>query len=196
MPPTVNFGKVADNDNFEPLPVAKYPCVLEVSNTQKDSSGGVMTGEGDKPAILHTLAGDEKWDIKATILDGKHAGRWIRDNLSFGEKAVKRVKTVFVRAGIIEGDEKHNCTPDELDGTYWWVEIDRHEPRTNKDGTPKLRKDGKPIVDARVGFAGYTPMTPQEAKRYRESYQAWLAHKNGVAADAGEQENDDDPPPF
>jgi hypothetical protein len=183
--PRVNFANVQDNTEFEILPLGKYPCVLAVSNEQKDSSGQVMKDAENNPAIRHTNAGDERWDIKATILDGKHTGRWITDNLSFGEKALKRVKIVFVRAGIIEGDEAHDCTPDELDGTYWWVEIDRQEARTNKDGTPKLRKDGKPILDPRVGFAGYEPMSPQEAKRYRESYAAWLAKKNGQSAENG-----------
>lgn len=196
--PRVNFANVADNTEFEVLPLAKYACVLAVSNEQKDSSGQVMKDAENNPAISHTSAGDEKWDIKATILDGKHTGRWIRDNLSFGEKALKRVKIVFMRAGIIEGDEQHDCEPGELDGTYWWVEVDRHEARTNKDGTPKLRKDGKPILDARVGFAGYEPMTPQEAKRYRESYAGWLAKKNGQAADngAGEGEEGSSDVPF
>lgn len=194
--PRVDFGKVADNEGFEPLPIAKYPCVLAVSNEQKDSAGQVMKDAENNPAISHTVAGDEKWEIKATILDGKHTGRWIRDNLSFGVNALKRVKIVFTRAGIVEGDETHDCEPAELDGTYWWVDIDRHEARMNKDGTPKLRKDKKPITDARVAFAGYEPMTPQEAKRYREGYQAWEAKKNGVAADAGEGEADGDQVPF
>jgi hypothetical protein len=188
MPPTVNFGQVKDNQEFEPLPIAKYPCVLAVTNIQTDSNGEVVKDIDDQPAIMHTKGNDEKWEIKATILDGKHTGRWIRDNLSFGEKAVKRVKILFQRAGLIEGDETYDCEPAELDGTYWWVDIDRHEPRKERDGKPKMRKDGKPITDARVGFAGYAPMTPQEAKRYRESYQAWEVKK--AAGNAGDAELD------
>jgi len=194
--PRIDFSKVADNDNFEPLPVGKYPCVLAVDNIQRDAEGNPLRDAEGRPAVRHTNAGDESWGIKATILDGKFVGRWITDSLSFGEKALKRVKIIFTRAGIIESDEQHDCQPDELDGSYWWVDVDRHEQRKNRDGTPKLRKDGKPITDARVAFAGYEPMSPQEAKRYRESFAAWQARKNGQAADAGADEADDDKVPF
>ena len=192
----INWSRVADSSNFEPLPIAKYPCVLAVTNKQVDAQGGAVKDADGNAATLHTNAGDEKWDIKATVLDGTHTGRWVLDNLSFGEKAVKRAKIVLKRAGIIDDETTdYDAQPEELDGTYWEIEVDRHEARMNKDGTPKLRKDGKPIVDPRVGYAGYTPLSPQDAKRYREKFAAWEARK--ADASAPEKEDDDgDPPPF
>ena len=183
--PTVNFGKVEDQKEFEPIPIGKYACVLAVDNVQRDTQGNPVTDIDNKPLLRHTKAGDESWFIKATILDGKHTGRWIQDNLSFGEKALKRVKAVFKRLGIIEGDESHDCSPDELDGSYMWVEVDRLEAATNRDGTPKVRKDGKPMLNPKVAFVGYTAMDAKEAKRYRESYQAWEYRKQAAAGDNG-----------
>ena len=183
--PKVNFGKVEDRQEFEPVPVGKYACVLAVDNVQRDTQGNPMTDADDKPILRQTRAGDESWSIKATILDGKYTGRWIQDNLSFGEKALKRVKAVFKRLGIIEGDEDHDCSPDELDGSYMWVEVGSLEQAKNRDGMPKVRKDGKPMLNPKVAFVGYTMMDAKEVKRYRESYAAWLARKEAAAGDNG-----------
>lgn len=197
MAPKINWSKVEDNSaNFEPLPINKYPCVLSVDNRQRDTQGNVMTNGDGQPAILHTKSGDEKWSIKATVLDGPHVGRWVTDNLSFG-KAVKRAKIVLMRAGIIdENTTDYDASPEELDGTYWWVDVDKHEVRMNEDGTPKLRKDLKPILDPKVGFAGYTPLTAQEAKKYRESFAAWQARKADAEAPETAGEEDADKVPF
>lgn len=202
----VNFNNVPDNnfESFEPLPIGKYPCVLTVDNIQRDSSKQPMTDVEGKPVIAKTNAGDEKWSVKATILDGPHVGRWVLDNFSFGDKAVKRVKIVLTRAGIIQGNETdYDCQPDEIDDTCWWVEIDRLEPRKNADGSVKTRKDGKAIVDPRVAFAGYTPMTSEEAIRLKAKYAKWQAEKaakeaavesesEGAAGNAGDSGTADD----
>jgi hypothetical protein len=193
----INWQKVPDSSNFEPLPIAKYPCVLAVDNKQRDAQGDAMKDVDGNAATVHTNAGDEKWNIKATVLDGPHVGRWVLDNLSFGEKAVKRAKIVLKRAGIIDDETTdYDAQPEELDGTYWEIEVDRHEARMNKDGTPKLRKDGKPIVDPRVGYAGYTPLSPQDAKRYREKFAAWEARKADASAPESGTEAGADEVPF
>jgi hypothetical protein len=193
----INWQKVPDGSNFEPLPIGKYPCVLAVDDRQRDAQGDVMKDVDGNDATVHTNAGDEKWNIKATILDGPHAGRWVLDNLSFGEKAVKRAKIVLKRAGIIDDETtEYDAQPEELDGTYWWIDIDRHEARVNKDGTPKLRKDGKPIVDPKVGYAGYETMSPQDAKRYREKFAAWEARKADASRPDSATEAGADKVPF
>lgn len=191
--PRVAFGQVEDHKEFEPIPIGKHPCVVAVTNVQTDSEGNPMKDAEGNPAIRHTNAGDESWNVKATILDGKHIGGFLFDNLSFGAKAVKRVKVIFSRAGIIEGDETHDCEPGELDGTYWWLEVDRHEARINKDGTPKLGKNGKPLTSAKIGFAGWYPMDPKDAKKYREQFAKWEARQAEKNADNGEGEGDEVP---
>lgn len=181
----VNFNNVPDNnfESFEPLPIGKYPCVLAVDNIQRDSSGQPMTNIEGQPVIRTTGAGDEFWNVTATILDGPHIGRYVRDNFSFGAKAVPRLKIVLKRAGIIQGDEtNYNCQPDELDGTCWWVEVEKLEQRKKKgaDGTliPQFRKDGKtPILDPKVHYAGYTPMTPDETIQLKAKFAKWQAEK-------------------
>jgi hypothetical protein len=196
--PKINWSQVEDARDFEPLPIGKYPCVLAVDNKMRDSQGNMITDGNGRPAISTTRAGDERWSIKATILDGPHAGRWVLDSLSFGERALKRAKIVLKRAGIIDDDTTdYDPQPEELDGTYWWVDVDRHEPRQNADGSPKLRKDGKPIMDPRVAFAGYTPMDAKDAKRFRESYEAWKTRKEtGASDDNLSAGSDDDEVPF
>lgn len=191
----INWGLVPDAENFEPVPIGRYPAILKVDNLKRDQQGNAMTDAEGKPAIRTTNAGDEMWHLEAHILEGKQIGRYIYDQISFGEKALKRAKVILSRAGIIEGDETYDCQPDELDGTYWWIEVDRHEARMNRDGTPKLTKAGKPIVDPRIAFAGFEAMSPPDAKKYGESYRAWLAKKadesvpeNGAAGEKGADE--------
>lgn len=200
-PKKIDWGMVEDGSSFEPLPIGRYPAIIKVSNHQRDAQGEDLKDADGNPVVLTTLAGDEKWSIKATILDGKHVGRWFTDSLSFGDKALKRAKIILMRAGIIEGNEVGPPpSPEELDDTCWWVEIDRHEARQNKDGTAKLRKDGKPILDVRVAFAGYELMAPAEAKEYRARYAEWQAKKaaGGGAIVASEEvaTADDDEVPF
>ncbi len=198
--PKVTFGALPEQQDFSPLPLCKYPCVLRVTNIAKASDGQVMTDGDGKPATLKTNAGDERWDFNSLVLGGAHVGREIRDNISFGEKAFKRAQIIFIRAGIIEeGAGEHDFQPDELDQTCWWVEIDAHEQGKNRDGTLKFKKDGKtPLMYQKVAFAGYTLMQPAEAKKYRAEYDAWLAKKGtgARAVDAEVAGDDDDPPPF
>ncbi len=196
--PRVNFGSVPEQQDFSPLPLGKYACVLRVTNIAKASDGEPMTDGDGNPATLKSNDGSEKWDLNALVLSGAHVGREIRDNLVFSEKGIKKVKPIFVRAGIVVGDETHDCQPDEIDGTYWWVEIDKHEQGKNRDGSLKFKKDGTtPMLYQKVAFAGYTPMTPTEAKAHREQYAAWLAKKgapaNGARPATAEVVDDDDP---
>ncbi|MGA9884091.1 MAG: hypothetical protein WBQ34_10260 [Candidatus Acidiferrales bacterium] len=191
----INWSRVADSSNFEPLPIAKYPCVLAVTNKQVDAQGGAVKDADGNAATLKTVAGDEKWRVKATVLDGPYIGRWITDNLPFSEAGLKRTKIVLTRAGIIDDETTdYDAQPEELDGTYWWIGT-KQEARLNADKTPKLTKDLKPIIDTKIEYAGYEPMSPQDAKRYREKFAAWEARK--ADASAPEKEDDDgDPPPF
>jgi hypothetical protein len=194
--PKVNFGTIPDQQDFTPLPLGKYPCLLRVTNIAKASDGQVMTDGDGNPALLRSNDGSEKWDLNALILGGAHVGREIRDNLVFSEKGIKKVKPIFVRAGIVEGNETYDCQPNELNETFWWVEIDKHEQGKNKDNTLKVTKDGKPKMYHKVAFAGYTLMQPAEAKKYRAEYDAWLAKKGGGARPVVDEGAGDDEVPF
>ena len=192
----VDFSNIHESDqqDFSLPPVGEYPCELKLKAFKKDAQGNAVTGLDGNPLPLTTAAGDAMWNIEATIIDGPHAGkRPFLDNLSFGKRAAKRAALVLVRAGMMPSEEeckknpqlyeerKREFLPEELDKTLWWVSI--HHERAVKAGQPREGKyefkahgctcevcvaaaGKKLLVNCKVDFDGYRPMTVAEAKKY------------------------------
>jgi len=81
--PKIDFSKINDANNYEPIPEGKYLCELsEVEEKQ-------------------TKTGDEMWNLKfAVVYPLLHEGRVIFDRMVFSEKAMSRVKLICSRLGI------------------------------------------------------------------------------------------------
>ena len=202
-------------------PIGEYPCVMLVEAFQKDSAGNYMKGANNKPAPIKTTAGDDMWKLNLKILDTKHLGKQILDNVSFGEKAKKRTAVIFTRAGIMPSDKEceanpklyaernRDFQPDELDETYWFVSM-HHELAENKDGVRVGKYDfkangcpcevctsanGKKVmVNAKVDYAGYRLADLKtEAPKLRKAWLAMEAAEEQKASPAGD--DDDIPSP-
>jgi len=186
----LNLKDTPDTGNFGPLPIGKYPCRLNIDAYQKDAQGNFMLDGDGKKCYWRSSAGDPQWKFTCTVLDGPYRTRVMKDQFTFSAGGKKRLKVVIVRAGLAKGDEDDfDLEPEDLDNTYWNIEIDKHEPAVKKDGSPSLDKQGKQYTNARIAFAGFELMDAETAAR--------LA-KNGpaptVAAGAGE--DSEDAPPF
>lgn len=127
--PSVDFSDVDDALDFSPLPPGPYLCRL----TAIDDSE-------------RTGAGDEMWALRFTVDEGEHEGHYIYDRISFGHKALPRVKLLCSRMGIdISGPL--NLTPDLLMGRRVWVTVDIEEYDDQKSKTRRERN--------KVPFAGF-----------------------------------------
>jgi hypothetical protein len=185
----VNLRDTPDSQNFGPLPIGKYPCRLTIEAYQKDAQGNLMLdGDGQK-TFYRSSAGDPQWKFTCTVLDGPYKGRTIKDQLTFSAGGLKRIKVLYVRGGFARGDEESiELEPDDLDGTFWNIEIDKHEPAVKRDGSPSLDKNGKQYVNSRIAFAGFELMDAATAAR--------LAKNGPAPTSGGAPENSDDLPPF
>lgn len=179
----VKFADVPDSQNFGPMPLGRYPALMHIDAYQHDASGTYATdGNGDK-VYWTTTAGDPKWNVEMEILDLKYAGKKILENFSFGPGGLKRMKHIYVRGGFVDENVETELTPEDLDKTYWNIDV-KHDVAMDTDGkTPKASKytfkangcgcktcttyDGKDVmVNTKVEYAGFYPMDPKEAKRY------------------------------
>jgi len=157
----VNLKAVPDNQGGGPLPLGKYACRMHVIPNQVDTQGSPMLDGDNNPAPWRTTAGDPMWKLEMLILDGPYKGRKILDQISFGAAALKRVKIIYVRAGLAKGDEeKIDLQPDDLEGTMWYVTIDRLEE--SKKINPKTNK---PYMNGKTAFDGYEVMDAETAAR-------------------------------
>jgi hypothetical protein len=184
----INFREIPDSSggDFGTLPMGKYPALLKVDGYQHDAQGNfALNGEGKK-VYWTTGAGDAKWNLMWEILN-LDGNRRLLDNLNFSKGGSKRVKVLYTRGGFAEGDEEDiDIEPEDLDGTYWWIDVDKHELRTDfaRGGAVKESKytfkakdckcevcrvyDGQKVnVDARIGFAGFELMDPKDAAKFR-----------------------------
>jgi hypothetical protein len=85
--PKVDFSHVEDVQDFSPIPAGKYLCKLvEIEEAT-------------------TQYGDEMWKMRFQVVEGKHTGRYVFDNLVFSEAALKRVKLICSRLGLNVGGE-------------------------------------------------------------------------------------------
>lgn len=132
--PTVNFAGVEEAQDFSPLPEGPYLCALKAIDDTKE-----------------TQAGDEMWELKFVVVEGDFAGRSIYDRISFGKKALSRVKLLCSRMGLdVSGDL--NVTPDLLKGKQVWVTVEI-EDYTDSKGQDRKRNS--------VPFAGFMEASAQ-----------------------------------
>lgn len=180
------WNNVPAPGDFGTLPIGKYPVRMKVNAYQTDGSGVPMTNGKGEPVFWTTSAGDPMWKLELEVLAPGLRGRKIFDQLSFGIGGLKRVKVLYVRGGFADETGDVNLVPEDLDGSYWNVDVDRHEIACERDGkTPKVSRypfkrkdctctvckqyDGKNVnVNARIAFAGFEPMPAKEAKQYAQ----------------------------
>lgn len=135
--PTIDFSKVDDVKDFEPLPDDRYLCrIIEI---KEDSTQG----------------GDEMWKLTHEILEGKYSGRRVFDRLVFSEKAMKRVKLILSRLGLDVSGEVA-LEPSMIKGKRCWVEV-RQEDYDDGEGNTKMRNV--------VTFSGYEAVDDEDVQR-------------------------------
>lgn len=182
----VNFAEIPDVGDFGPLPLGKYASRMHVDAYQHDAQGNYATDVNGDHVFWTTNAGDAMWKLEMELLDPAHKSRKVFDQLSFGPGGLKRVKVIYVRGGFADATDEVDLDPEDIDGTYWFIDIDRHEVATEKDGkTPRVSKytfkagactcktckqyDGQNVnVNARIGFGGFELMPAKEAKKYAQ----------------------------
>ena len=194
----VNFSEVPDSQDFGTIALGKYPAIMHVSAYQTDEQKNYMlNGNGDK-VYWTTSNGDPMWKMDMEIVEGAFKGRSILDNLNFSAGGLKRVKVIWVRGGFAEADEDVELEPEDIDGTYWWIDVDRHEVNQDRQGNVKESKytfkakdckcetcrkfDGQKVnVNARIAFAGFEPMKAADVVKFKGT----PAAANGAGAVAG-----------
>ncbi len=135
--PEIDFTKVEPADNYTPLPLGKYVCrIADVENG------------------LQTVKGDEKWELTLQVLEGEHSGRTVKDSLSFGSPAVKRVASL-IRALKIDG--RNGLFPDMIRGRVVVAEVTEYRAYVDK-------KDRAQKV-AVIGWNGYSAADPAVVDR-------------------------------
>lgn len=125
--PKVDFSHIDDVQDFTPLPAGKYLCKLvevEEANTQY---------------------GDEMWKLRFQVIEGKHTGRYVFDNMVFSEAAIKRVKLICGRLGLNVSGEL-DLTPDLIKNRSCYLTVQTEEYEDD-EGNRKMRNV--------VPFAGY-----------------------------------------
>lgn len=181
----VSFKDIPDGgQEFRLVPLGKYPARLKVDAYQHDDNGNYLTdGEGDR-VMWRTKKGDEMWKLQFQILATEAADRIVFDNLNFSEGGKKRVKIMFRRAGYPE-DYEGEPDPEDLDGTYWNIDVDSHELQTTATGAITISKykfknkidckcsvcvgnDDKEVrINPKIGFAGFELMPLKDAVMYK-----------------------------
>ncbi len=149
--PKVDFSHIDDVQDFTPIPAGKYLCKLvEIEEAT-------------------TQYGDEMWKMRFQVVEGKHTGRYVFDNLVFSEAALKRVKLVCARLGLNVAGEL-DLTPELLKNRTCFLTVQTEEYEDD-EGKQKMRNV--------VPFAGYESAGAQP-----------------VAAAASAGEESEDPPAF
>lgn len=144
--PKVDFSHIDDVQDFTPLPAGKYLCKLvevEEANTQY---------------------GDEMWKLRFQVIEGKHTGRYVFDNMVFSEAAIKRVKLICGRLGLNVSGEL-DLTPDLIKNRSCYLTVQTEEYEDD-EGNRKMRNV--------VPFAGYdrTDAAPTAAAAAAEGAEA------------------------
>ena len=125
--PKIDFSKIDDVQDFQPLPDSDYLCRL--SEIEEAS----------------TTQGDEMWKLRFEVIEGEHKGRYLFDNLVFSEAAMKRAKLICSRLGLDVSGEL-DLTPGMIEGRTCYVTTEVEEYEDN-EGRIKRRNV--------VPFAGY-----------------------------------------
>jgi len=136
--PKIDFDNVDDVQDFSPIPDGKYLCrVAEVEEAT-------------------TQYGDEMWKLRLVVESGPHRGRYIFDNMVFSEAALKRVKLICSRLGLIVSGEL-DLKPSVIKGRTCYVtveteEYEDHEGRTKRRNVVPFagydRAEGSPSTSA------------------------------------------------
>lgn len=136
--PRVNFADVEEAEDFSLLPDGVYLCAVQaIDDTVK------------------TQAGDEMWDIRFRVEEGDYKGRAIFDRISFGKKALPRVKLLCSRLGMdVEGEV--NVQAGHLLGRKVFVNVETEE-YVDRGGNEKTRNT--------VPFAGFMAVSEAEPER-------------------------------
>jgi hypothetical protein len=125
--PKVDFTHIDDVQDFTPIPPGRYLCKLvEIEEAT-------------------TQYGDEMWKMRFQVVEGKHNGRFVFDNLVFSEAALKRVKLICSRLGLNVGGEL-DLTPEMLKNRTCYLTVQTEEYEDD-EGNQKPRNV--------VPFAGY-----------------------------------------
>jgi hypothetical protein len=184
--PTVNLKQVQESQDFSLIPIGRYPAKLQVDAFLHDAAGGPMLDSAGDPARRTTQNGDEMWNLEWYLLDPRYVGKKILDNLNFTPGGLKRVKVMYTRGGFAGGDEESiDLEPEDIQGTYWWIQVDHPDPAdklkegqslriakyTHKRGACDcvtcMKYDGKNVsIFPRVGFAGMEPMKAEDVVRF------------------------------
>lgn len=194
----VNFANVPDAGQGGTIPIGKYPCRLHIDAYQTDHEGNFMLdGEGNK-VFYRSKKDDIQWKTRAEILEGPFAGRELYDYLTFSEGGLKRIKVLAARIGLdIAGPIE--MEPEDLDQSYWIVEVDKHEVAVDAQQRAKESKytfhrgacvcdcckqwDGKNVnVNAKTAFAGFELMSSEQAARLKD------VHKKAKGASSGDSQ--------
>jgi hypothetical protein len=177
----VSMKDIPDSQDFSLIPLGKYPARMKVDAYQTDQQKNFMLDGNGEKTYWQTANGDPKWNLRIEILEGPHAGREILDNLNFSSGGLKRVKVLYVRGGFGDATDEVELEPEDFDGTYWLVDVDKHEV-AQRNGTVLEAKraftaacpcenckanNGKMVMmNARIGFAGFEPMPAAQAAKY------------------------------
>jgi len=125
--PKIDFPSIPNAQDFSPLPEGEYLCQL----VEIDES--------------ITQYNDEMWKLRFKVIEGKHKGRIILDNMVFSEAAMGRVKLICSRLGLDTSIET-NITPDLLQGHKCYISVEIQDYEDNKGETKKRNA---------VPFTGY-----------------------------------------
>ena len=209
----VNFSTVPDAGQGGTIPLGKYPCRLHIDAYQVDQEGNPMLDGDGKKVFFRSKKQDIQWKTRAEILEGPFAGRELFDYLTFSEGGLKRIKVLASRIGLdITGPIE--MEPEDLDCSYWYVEVDSHEVAQTAQGQVKVSKytfhrgsclcetckthDGKNVnVNSKTAFAGFELMDAESAKRLSGVHKKPKGEAaNGTGHLAASEENAEDRPPF
>ena len=135
--PTVDFGNVSDASEFNLLPEGQY--LVSVEQVDEDV----------------TQKGDERLNIRYSVIDGEHAGASLFDHIYFSQRALPRAKLLLKALGI-SADGVVSITPDLLLGKTCRV-----------DATIEIyaKSDGSEGKSNSIPFAGYHSVAGEESGR-------------------------------
>jgi len=125
----IDFTKIDDLKDYEPLPDGQYQCRLaDVTEAT-------------------TRNGDQMWKLKHVVTSGQFEGRYIFDNLVFSQAAMSRVKLICSALGL-DVTQAVELNPDDLFDRACAVTVITEE-YSDFEGYTKSTN--------RVPFGGYEP---------------------------------------
>jgi hypothetical protein len=139
--PRVDFSKIDKTLKFTAVPPGKYRCRIvkvDVGTTKTDR---------------------EFWKVRLEVLEGRHVGHLIFDNVIFSGRGFERVECICRAVGI-DTTGAVDLTPESLVGRSCVVETDVEE-FTDRQGR---RREGN-----QVKFLGYSPANNLERTKPEET---------------------------